>query len=60
MSCLEEKYFESNKILVTNSRGSLEKELVMLSDMITTIQTLGSADLNISTDANNTFQLGGG
>ena len=32
----------------------------MLSDMITTMETLESADINISTNATNTFELGGG
>ena len=43
-----------------NSQGSWRKELVMLSEMITTMETLGSANINISTDAKNTFELGRG
>ena len=58
---MEEKYFESNKITMINSQGSWRKELVMIqSEMITTMETLGSADINISTDAKNTFELGRG
>ena len=58
---MEEKYFESNKIMVTNSRGSWRKELVMIQfEMITTMETLGAAEINITTDAKNTFELGRG
>ena len=57
---MEEKYFESNKINVTNSQGTWRRELLMFSEMITTMQTLGSADINISTDGKNTFELGRG
>ena len=59
---MEEKYFESNKIMVTNSNspGNWRRELLMFSEMITTMQTLGSADINISTDGKNTFELGRG
>ena len=58
---MEEKYFESNKITMINSRGSWRKELVMIQfEMITTMETLGAADINITTDAKNTFELGRG
>ena len=57
---MEEKYFESNMIMVTNSPGTWRKELLMFTEMITTMQTLGSADINISTDGKNTFELGRG
>ena len=47
-------------IMVTNSQGTWRRELLMFSEMITTMQTLGSADINISTDGKNTFELGRG